>query len=86
MVSAGTQDAQSLNAVRVTNWRKRIQDGKPKANPQVVAGGIAEILDNPRPKLRYVFGKDAKIGLMLRRLLPWSVLERLLIKASGLDV
>jgi NAD(P)-dependent dehydrogenase (short-subunit alcohol dehydrogenase family) len=85
-VSAGTQAAQSPNAVRVANWRKRIQDGKPKANPQVVADGIAAILDNPHPKLRYVFGRDAKIGLMLRRLLPWSTFERLMIKASGLDV
>jgi len=64
--------------------RSRVQDGKPKANPQVVADGIAAILDNPRPKLRYVFGRDAKMGLLLRSLLPWSALERLLIKASGI--
>jgi NAD(P)-dependent dehydrogenase (short-subunit alcohol dehydrogenase family) len=85
-ISAGTQDAQSLNAARIAIWRKRIQDGKPKANPQVVADGIAAILNNPRPALRYVFGKDAKMILMLRRLLPWSVYERLLIKAGGIDV
>jgi NAD(P)-dependent dehydrogenase (short-subunit alcohol dehydrogenase family) len=85
-VSAGTQDAQSPNAERVAIWRKRIQDGKPKANPQVVADGITAILDNPRPKLRYVFGRDAKMILLLRRLLPWSVFERLLIKAGGIDV
>ena len=85
-ISVGTQDAQSPNAVRVANWRKRIQDGKPKANPQVVADGIAAILDNPRPKLRYVFGRDAKMILLLRHLLPWSAFERLMIKASGLDV
>jgi len=85
-ISAGTQDAQSLNAARIAIWRKRIQDGKPKDNPQVVADGIAAILNNPRPALRYVFGKDAKMILMLRRLLPWSVYERLLIKAGGIDV
>jgi len=85
-ISVGTEDAQSPNAARVANWRKRIQDGKPKANPQAVADGIAAILNNSHPKLRYVFGRDAKMGLLLRCLLPWSVLERLLIKASGLDV
>ena len=85
-ISAGTQDAHSPNAVRTANCRKRIQDGKPKANPQVVADGIAAILDNPRPKLRYVFGRDAKMILLLRSLLPWSAFERLMIKASGLDV
>jgi hypothetical protein len=51
----------------------------------VVADGIAAILDNPRPKLRYVFGRDAKMILLLRRLLPWSAFERLLLKASGID-
>ena len=84
-ISAGTEDANSPNAARVADWRKRIQDGKPKANPQEVADGIAAILDHPRPRLRYVFGRDAKMILLLRRLLPWSVFERLMIKASGLD-
>lgn len=84
-ISAGTEDVNSPNAARIANWRKRIQDSKPKANPQVVADGIAAILDNPRPRLRYIFGRDAKM-ILLRRLLPWSVFERLMIKASGLDV
>jgi NAD(P)-dependent dehydrogenase (short-subunit alcohol dehydrogenase family) len=84
-ISAGTEDANSPNAARVADWRKHIQDGKPKANPQEVADGIAAILDHPRPRLRYVFGRDAKMILLLRRLLPWSVFERLMIKASGLD-
>lgn len=84
-ISAGTEDVNSPNAARIANWRKRIQDSKPKANPQAVADGIAAILDNPRPRLHYVFGRDAKM-ILLRRLLPWSVFERLMIKASGLDV
>jgi NAD(P)-dependent dehydrogenase (short-subunit alcohol dehydrogenase family) len=84
-ISAGTGDANSPNAGRVAHWRKQMEGGKPRANPQVVADGIAAILDNPRPKLRYPFGRDAKMGIWLRRLLPWSVLERLLIKASGSD-
>jgi NAD(P)-dependent dehydrogenase (short-subunit alcohol dehydrogenase family) len=83
-ISTGTQDANSPNAARVAKLQSRVQNGKPKANPQVVADGIAAILDNPRPKLRYVFGRDAKMGLLLRSLLPWSALERLLIKASGI--
>jgi NAD(P)-dependent dehydrogenase (short-subunit alcohol dehydrogenase family) len=84
-VSAGTLDPKSPNASRVARWRKRMESGKPKANPQVVADGIVAILHNPRPKLRYAFGTDAKMGIWLRRLLPWSVLERILIKASGSD-
>jgi NAD(P)-dependent dehydrogenase (short-subunit alcohol dehydrogenase family) len=85
VLSAGTEDANSPNAGRVAHWRKRMEAGKPKANPQAVADGIAAILDNPRPKLRYPFGGEAKMGIWMRRLLPWSVLERILIKASGSD-
>jgi len=83
-ISAGTMDPASPNAARIAKWRIRIESTKPKANPQVVADGIAAILDNPRPRLRYVFGPDAKMGVLLRSLLPWGILERFLIKASGL--
>jgi NAD(P)-dependent dehydrogenase (short-subunit alcohol dehydrogenase family) len=84
-ISAGTLNPNSPNAARIAKWRIRMQSTKPKANPQTVADGVAAILDNPRPKLRYVFGTDAKMGLLLRSLLPWSVLERFLIKASGIS-
>jgi len=83
-ISAGTMDPASPNAARIAKWRVRMESTKPKANPQVVADGIAAILENPRPRLRYVFGTDAKMGVLLRSLLPWGALERFLIKASGL--
>jgi hypothetical protein len=35
--------------------------------------------------LRYVVGRDAKIGLLLRSLLPWSMFERLILKNMGLE-
>ena len=56
-----------------------------RADPQVVADLIARILENPRPHLRYVVGRDARMGLLLRRLLPWRLFERIIIKASGMD-
>jgi hypothetical protein len=62
-----------------------METSKPRANPQVVADGIAAIVENPRPRLRYVFGRAGKMGVWLKRLLPWSVLEWMLIKASGVD-
>ena len=82
--STQTLDANSPNAERVARWRKHIEERKPKANPQIVADGIAAILDDPHPTLRHVFGRDAKMVLLLRRLLPWSALEHVLIKASGI--
>jgi NAD(P)-dependent dehydrogenase (short-subunit alcohol dehydrogenase family) len=85
VLSGAMQDAQSPNAGRIAGWRVRMESTQRRGNPEVVADGIAAILDNPRPRLRYVFGRDAKMGLLLRSLLPWSVFERFLIKASGVD-
>jgi NAD(P)-dependent dehydrogenase (short-subunit alcohol dehydrogenase family) len=82
--AAGAQDEKSPNAQRVARLLGSREASKLKANPQMVADGIAAILDNPRPRLRYVFGKDAKLGLWLKRLLPSKLLEWVLIRASGI--
>jgi len=84
ILSAGAQDEKSPNAARVAKLLGSREAGKKRANPQVVADGIAAILDNPRPRLRYVFGRDAKMGLWLKRLLPSKLLEWVLIRASGI--
>jgi NAD(P)-dependent dehydrogenase (short-subunit alcohol dehydrogenase family) len=86
LISAGTRDAESPNAARVGRWRKRMEaNTNKKANPQIVADAIADLVENPRPRLRTVLGRDIKMGLWLRRLLPWSVFERIVSKAAGLD-
>ena len=84
ILSAATQDAASPNAARLATLLSRRETGKLKANPQKVANGIAAILDDPRPRLRHVFGRDAHFGLALKRFLPSGILERLLIKVSGI--
>jgi NAD(P)-dependent dehydrogenase (short-subunit alcohol dehydrogenase family) len=86
IVSAATQDAHSPNAARMACLRQRMEAGKPKADPQRVAEGIADILATPRPRLRHVFGTDARLGLLMRGLLPAWAVERLIIKATGIDV
>ncbi len=84
-LAAGLLDPNSPNAARMPGWRSRIQSGQKKADPHVVADTILAVLENPRPKLRYVVGRDAKAGLILRKLLPWSLFERLIMKNTGLD-
>jgi NAD(P)-dependent dehydrogenase (short-subunit alcohol dehydrogenase family) len=86
-ISAGTQDAQSPNAVRVARWRKRIEasQGKPMADPQRVANCIAAIVEKRRPGLRYVVGRDARVVLMLRKVLPWRIFESVLIRAAQIS-
>ncbi len=82
--AASAQEAKSPNAARVARLLGSREASKPKANPQVVADGIAAILDDPRPRLRYVFGRDAKVGLLLKALLPSKLLEWVLIRVSGI--
>jgi NAD(P)-dependent dehydrogenase (short-subunit alcohol dehydrogenase family) len=84
-VSARMQDPHAPNAQRVTRWREEFVRNNKRADPQVVADLIAAIVENPRPKLRYVIGRDAHRALLARRFLPWSLFERAVIKLSGMD-
>ena len=83
-LSAGLLDPNSPNAARIPAWRSRVEGQRKKADPQVVADTIVAVLENPSPRLRYVVGTDAKAGLLLRKLLPWSLFERLIMKNTGL--
>jgi NAD(P)-dependent dehydrogenase (short-subunit alcohol dehydrogenase family) len=85
VISGSTQDMQSPNAARIARWRDRIKIGTPKSNPQIVANHVASVLDSNCPRLRYILGRDAWVGLSLYRLLPWNLFERRLIKHSGID-
>ncbi len=84
-IAANLTNPSSPNAARVGRWQAKIQSGTKKANPQPVIDRIVAVLENPRPKLRYVVGRDAKMGLLLRSLLPWSVFERIIRKNTGLE-
>jgi NAD(P)-dependent dehydrogenase (short-subunit alcohol dehydrogenase family) len=85
--TAGLRNPDSANATRVTRWRAKLaQSAKNRADPQVVADAVAGILENPKPKLRYVVGNDARMTLMMRRLLPAGLFERIVVKMSGMDV
>ncbi|MBS1806504.1 MAG: SDR family oxidoreductase [Acidobacteria bacterium] len=85
-LTAKMSDAASPNAARRTRWQNKVEaNAKNRANPQAIADLIARILETPNPKLRYVIGKDARMALLVRRVLPASLFERLMVKLSGLD-
>ncbi len=85
-VTAGLRNPSAENAGRVASWRKKLEESaRNRANAQVVADLIAHILETPQPKLRYVVGKDARMALIMRRLLPAAVFENMIVKMSGLD-
>jgi len=84
-VTAKMSDAASPNVARLAQWQNRIDESaKNRASPQKVADLIACILDAREPKLRYVIGRDAHMALLMRKVLPASVFERLMVRLSGL--
>jgi NAD(P)-dependent dehydrogenase (short-subunit alcohol dehydrogenase family) len=84
-LSARVLDHSSPNANRIQRWRARVEGGRKKADPQIVADTIAGVLDNPSPRLRYPVGADAKMGLLLHALLPALLFERIILKNTGLE-
>jgi len=59
--------------------------GGNRATAEPVAKLIADIADDPNPKLRYMIGKDAKLQWWLRALVPWRSYERMVAKAVKID-
>ena len=84
-ISARMLDPNAPNAQRVSRWREQIERNNKKGNPQIVAERIAAILENPKPKLRYVVGRDARMALLFRAILPWSAFEKTIVKLSEID-
>ncbi len=54
------------------------------APPERVAETIYRAITHPRPKLRYAVGRDARLVLPLRKLLPEGLFERILTRQLGL--
>ncbi len=57
----------------------------PKADPISVARTIVRIAQDSNPKLRYLVGRDAKIQLALKRLLPWKMYEKMIANFLKID-
>ena len=85
-VVVGEQATQqtSPNIQRSLRMRERIRT-LPKRDPMEVARLIAAIAQNPNPKLRYLVGRDAKIQLAMKRLLPWKWHEKVIANFLKID-
>jgi len=57
----------------------------PKADPIAVARLIVKIAGDPNPKLRYLIGRDAKIQLAMKRILPWKTWEKMIANFLKVD-
>jgi len=68
---------------RFTEFIKSESGNRKSAEP--VAKLIADIAENPNPKLRYMIGTDAKLQWWFRTLMPWRSYERMVAKAVKID-
>ncbi len=57
----------------------------PKADPIAVARAIVAIAQNSNPKLRYLVGRDARVQLAMKRILPWKAYEKMIANFLKLD-
>lgn len=74
----------SPNIQRSLRMRSTIEK-LPKADPIVVARLIAAVAQDPNPKLRYLAGRDAKIQLAMKRILPWKWHEKVIANFLKID-
>src|SRR5215468_3770406 len=74
----------SPNFQRSLRMREVIQK-IPKADPILVARVIVAIAQDSNPKLRYLVGRDAKIQLRLKRILPWKMYEKMIANFLKID-
>jgi NAD(P)-dependent dehydrogenase (short-subunit alcohol dehydrogenase family) len=74
----------SPNIARSQRMRERVQT-IPKANPIAVAKAIVEIAQDPNPRLRYLVGREAKVQLALKRILPWKWHEKVVANFLKID-
>jgi len=74
----------SPNFQRSLRMRERIQK-IPKADPIAVARTIVAVAQSPSPRLRYLVGRDAKVQLALKRVLPWKWHEKVIANFLKID-
>jgi short-subunit dehydrogenase len=83
-MGAEAKKSTSPNFHRSVRMREVIQK-IPKADPIGVARMIVAIALDPNPKLRYVVGRDAKMQLALKRILPWKMYEKMIANSLKID-
>lgn len=85
--SVGQQalDPSSPNHARSKRFSEYAIKQVHKQDARDVARLILRIAEDPHPKLRYVAGKDAKMQLLFRTLLPWKRYERSVAKFLKID-
>jgi NAD(P)-dependent dehydrogenase (short-subunit alcohol dehydrogenase family) len=85
-IAKGGLDPNSPNKERSQRFTEFVKGSSGnRADAREVARLILRIANDPNPKLRYLIGRDAKVQLWMRRLLPWRRYERMVAKFVKID-
>jgi NAD(P)-dependent dehydrogenase (short-subunit alcohol dehydrogenase family) len=86
-VTIGEQAASqsSPNKERSERFVTNVREQTKKADPKPVVDVLLSVARSKNPRARYLIGTDAKMAVALRRLLPASTFEKMLIKMSRID-
>jgi NAD(P)-dependent dehydrogenase (short-subunit alcohol dehydrogenase family) len=85
-VAEGALDPNSPNKDRSQRFTEFVKgSAKNRRDAREVAQLILRIANNPNPKLRYLIGRDAKMQVWLKRLMPWRRYERMVAKFVKID-
>jgi len=76
-------DAASPNLERAQKMQAHVSK-MPKGDPLDVVRRIAQVAQDPNPRLRYLVGSDARVQMWLKRVLPWKWHEKIVARAVGL--
>jgi NAD(P)-dependent dehydrogenase (short-subunit alcohol dehydrogenase family) len=80
-------DPSSPNKERSQRFAEFVKSqAKKRRDPGEIARLIVRVANDPNPKLRYLIGPDAKMQMWLRALAPWRRYERIMAKATRIDV
>jgi NAD(P)-dependent dehydrogenase (short-subunit alcohol dehydrogenase family) len=75
-----SQEASALYAARIARFRDVALRRGPGVDPDVVARAVEHALTSPRPKARYLVGRDAHLRAWIERL-PTRLRDRVLARA-----
>jgi NAD(P)-dependent dehydrogenase (short-subunit alcohol dehydrogenase family) len=76
-------DRVSPNLERTQKMQAQVSK-MPKGDPLEVVRRIAQVAQDPNPRLRYLVGTDARVQMWLKRVLPWKWHEKIVARAVGL--
>jgi NAD(P)-dependent dehydrogenase (short-subunit alcohol dehydrogenase family) len=80
-----TPEDERLYGDKVARMGKVLEKvGARGAPPEKVADAVARALTDKRPKTRYLVGGDARMTLLMRRVLPDRIRDRIVARAAGL--